>query len=193
MIPEIMRLLENIIRVGVISAVDETAWRVRVVSGELETDWLRWNTTRAGAFNVWIPPSVGEQVAIACIGGNPETAMIIGSLWSDAIPAPGDHLQMMVISAPDGAQLCYDAECGGLSATGIKTATIQAAVKVTLDTPEVTCTGNLTTCTLNVLDGGEMGGNISHSGGTFTSNGITVHAHTHSGVKSGSDSTGGPQ
>lgn len=67
--------------------------RVRVRSGELETGWLRWNTTRAGAFNVWLPPSPGEQVVIACIGGNPETAMIIGSLWSDANPAPGKSLK----------------------------------------------------------------------------------------------------
>ncbi|ENC0787033.1 phage baseplate assembly protein V, partial [Escherichia coli] len=88
-----MRLLSNIIRTGIISEVDEKSWRVRVRSGELETGWLRWNTTRAGAFNVWLPPSPGEQVVIACIGGNPETAMIIGSLWSDANPAPGKSLK----------------------------------------------------------------------------------------------------
>ncbi|MED9027277.1 phage baseplate assembly protein V, partial [Escherichia coli] len=56
MTAEIMRLLANIIRTGVIFAVDETTWRVRVRSGELETDWLRWNTPRAGAFNFWLPP-----------------------------------------------------------------------------------------------------------------------------------------
>lgn len=50
---ELMRLLSNIIRTGIISEVDEKSWRVRVRSGELETGWLRWNTTRAGAFNVW--------------------------------------------------------------------------------------------------------------------------------------------
>ncbi|MCV9269768.1 phage baseplate assembly protein V, partial [Escherichia coli] len=95
-----MRLLSNIIRTGIISEVDEESWCVRVRSGELETGWLRWNTTRAGAFNVWLPPSPGEQVVIACIGGNPETAMIIGSLWSDAIPAPGKSLKEIVVSAP---------------------------------------------------------------------------------------------
>lgn len=67
-----MRLLSNVIRTGIISEVDEKSWCVRVRSGELETGWLRWNTTRAGAFNVWLPPSPGEQVVIACIGGNPE-------------------------------------------------------------------------------------------------------------------------
>ncbi|EFB6659436.1 phage baseplate assembly protein V, partial [Escherichia coli] len=43
---ELMRLLSNIIRTGIISEVDEKSWCVRVRSGELETGWLRWNTTR---------------------------------------------------------------------------------------------------------------------------------------------------
>ncbi|HBJ0468888.1 TPA: phage baseplate assembly protein V, partial [Escherichia coli] len=109
-----MRLLSNIIRTGIISEVDEESWCVRVRSGELETGWLRWNTTRAGTFNVWLPPSPGEQVVIACIGGNPETAMIIGSLWSDASPAPGKSLKEIVVSAPDGAVFRYDADAGAL-------------------------------------------------------------------------------
>ncbi|EMQ7833544.1 TPA: phage baseplate assembly protein V, partial [Escherichia coli] len=172
-----MRLLSNIIRTGIISEVDEKSWRVRVRSGELETGWLRWNTTRAGAFNVWLPPSVDEQVVIACIGGNPETAMIIGSLWSDANPAPGKSLKEIVISAPDGAVFRYDADAGALSASGMKTATLQASVSVTLDTPVVECTNLLRTATLDVTKGGKMSGNITHSGGDFTSNGITVHTH----------------
>lgn len=190
---ELMRLLSNIIRTGIISEVDEESWCVRVRSGELETGWLRWNTTRAGAFNVWLPPSPGEQVVIACIGGNPETAMIIGSLWSDANPAPGKSLKEIVISAPDGAVFRYDADAGALSASGMKTATLQASVSVTLDTPVVECTDLLRTATLDVTKGGKMSGNITHSGGDFTSNGITVHTHKHGGVKGGSDSTGGPQ
>lgn len=190
---ELMRLLSNIIRTGIISEVDEKSWRVRVRSGELETGWLRWNTTRAGAFNVWLPPSPGEQVVIACIGGNPETAMIIGSLWSDASPAPGKSLKEIVVTAPDGAVFRYDADAGALSATGIRTATIQAGTGVTLDTPTVTCTNHLKTATFEVTEGGTLSGNISHSGGDFTSNGVTLHTHKHSGVKSGGDTTGGPQ
>ena len=190
---ELMRLLSNIIRTGIISEVDEKSWRVRVRSGELETGWLRWNTTRAGAFNVWLPPSPGEQVVIACIGGNPETAMIIGSLWSDANPAPGKSLKEIVVTAPDGAVFRYDADAGALSATGIRTATIQAGTGVPLDPPTVTCTNHLKTATFEVTEGGTLSGNISHSGGDFTSNGVTLHTHRHSGVKSGGDTTGGPQ
>lgn len=122
-----------------------------------------------------------------------ETAMIIGSLWSDASPAPGKSLKEIVISAPDGAVFRYDADAGALSASGMKTATLQASVSVKLDTPVVECTNLLRTATLDVTKGGKMSGNITHSGGNFTSNGITVHTHKHGGVKGGSDSTGGPQ
>ncbi len=190
---ELMRLLSNIIRTWIISEVDEKSWRVRVRSGGLETGWLRWNTTRAGAFNVWLPPSPGEQVVIACIGGNPETAMIIGSLWSDDVPAPGKSLKEIVITAPDGATIRYDADKSALSAGGMKTATLQASVSVTLDTPVTECTNHLKTATIEVTEGGKMSGNFTHSGGNFTSNGVTVHTHKHGGVESGGSATGGPQ
>ena len=93
----------------------------------------------------------------------------------------------------DGAVFRYDADAGALSASGMKTATLQASVSVKLDTPVVECTNLLRTATLDVTKGGKMSGNITHSGGNFTSNGITVHTHKHGGVKGGSDSTGGPQ
>ena len=102
---------------------------------------------------MWLPPSPGEQVVIACIGGNPETAMIIGSLWSDANPAPAKP-EGIVVTAPDGAVFRYDADAGALSATGIRTATIQAGTGVTLDTPTVTCTNHLKTATFEVTEGG---------------------------------------
>ncbi|EKH0886954.1 phage baseplate assembly protein V [Salmonella enterica] len=182
---ELMRLTGNIIRTGVIFAVDAGTGCVRVQSGELQTDWLRWNVTRAGAFRIWNPPATGEQVVIACIGGNPETAMIIGSLYSDSNPPPGNSLQEIVITAPDGAVIRYDAKAGALSATGMKTARLEASVSVTLDTPVVECTQHLKAATVEITEGGTMTGNIKHSGGSFTSNGVQVDNHSHGGVKPG--------
>lgn len=182
---ELIRLLENIIRTGVIFAVDEKTWRVRVRSGNLETGWLRWNTPRAGEFNIWIPPSTGEQVSIACIGGNPETAIVLGSLYSNDHPAPGNSLKEIVITAPDGAVVRYDADAGALEATGMQTAKIQAAVGVMLDTPVVECTKHLKTATFEVTEGGEMRGDITHNGGKMTSNGVQVDDHDHGGVQRG--------
>ncbi|HDL7647223.1 TPA: phage baseplate assembly protein V [Yersinia enterocolitica] len=190
---ELIRLLENILRVGVIIAVDEERWRVRVRSGELQTDWLRWNTTRAGVFSIWVPPSVGEQVWLGCIGGNPETAVIIGSLYSSEHPAPGNSLKEIVLTAPDGASFRYDAEDSALEAQGMKTALIKASASVTLETPVVQCTDHLKARTFELTEGGTMKGNVTHSGGTLSSNGVTIHTHIHGGVQGGGSNTGGPQ
>ncbi|MEK6490061.1 phage baseplate assembly protein V [Klebsiella grimontii] len=190
-IAELIRLLENIVRTGTVTEIDEGKWRVRVQSGELETTWLRWNAQRAGAFKVWVPPSIGEQVWFLCLGGNTDIAFIGGSLYSDDNPAPGASRNEMVVIAPDGAKFRYDAAAGALQVTGIKTAAIEASVKVTLDTPEVECTNLLTTKSLNVREGGEMRGDITHTGGAFTSNGVQVDNHDHGGVERGGSWTEG--
>ena len=187
---ELIRLLENILRVGVVIAVDEESWRVRVQSGELQTDWLRWNTTRAGAFSIWVPPSVGEQVWLGCIGGNPETADIIGSLYSSDNPAPGSSLKEIVLTAPDGASLRYDAEASALEAQGMKTAHIKASASVTLETPLVECTDHLKTRTFELTEGGTMKGDVTHSDGSLSSNGKVLHTHKHPGDSGGT--TGAP-
>lgn len=46
---------------------------------------------------------------------------------------------------------------------------------------------------LSGAGGGEMSGNFAHTGGSFTSNGITYHTHTHDGIQPGSGNSGGPQ
>ncbi|WP_342326416.1 phage baseplate assembly protein V [Klebsiella michiganensis] len=190
-IAELIRLLENIARTGTVTEIDEKNARVRVQSGGLETTWLRWNAQRAGAFKVWLPPSIGEQVWFLCLGGNTDVAFIGGSLYSDDNQAPGASRNEMIVTAPDGARFCYDATAGALQVTGIKTATIEASVKVTLDTPEVECTNLLTTKSLNVREGGEMHGDITHTGGSFTSNGVQVDDHDHGNVERGGSWTEG--
>lgn len=190
-IAELIRLLENIARTGTVTEIDEEKWRVRVQSGGLETTWLRWNAQRAGAFKVWVPPSIGEQVWFLCLGGNTDVAFIGGSLYSEDNPAPGSSRNEMVVTAPDGATFRYDAEVGALQVKGIQSAVVEASVKITLDTPKVECTNLLTTKNLNVTEGGEMHGDITHSGGAFTSNGVQVDDHNHGEVERGGDWTVG--
>ena len=190
-IAELLRLLENIARTGTVVEIDEEKWRVRVQSGGLETAWLRWNAQRAGAFKVWVPPSVGEQVWFLCLGGNTDVAFIGGSLYSDDNPAPGASRNEMVMTAPDGATFRYSAEAGALQVKGIKSAVVEASVKITLDTPEVECTNRLITKNLEVTEGGEMRGDITHTGGAFTSNGVQVDDHNHGAVERGGSWTEG--
>ncbi len=190
-IAELLRLLENIVRTGTVAEIDEEKWRVRVQSGGLDSNWLRWTAQRAGAFKVWVPPSVGEQVWFLCLGGNTDVAFIGGSLYSADNPAPGASRNEMVVTAPDGATFRYDAEAGALQVKGIKSAVVEASVKITLDTPEVECTNLLTTKNLNVTEGGEMSGDITHTGGAFTSNGVQVDDHNHGAVERGGSWTEG--
>lgn len=188
---EVIRLLENIVRIGTVTQIDEKKWRVRVQSGELDSTWLRWNAQRAGAFKIWVPPSVGEQVWFLCMGGNTTAAIIGGSLYSNDNPAPGTSTKEMIVTAPDGAKFRYDAEEGALQASGIKSATIEASVKVLLATPLVECTEMLKTKNLTVTEGGKMQGDFTHTGGKFTSNDVQVDDHDHGSVERGGDWTEG--
>ncbi len=192
-IPEILRLLRNLIRIGTVSAVNLEDGLCRVDTGNNTTNWLHWLTARAGRTRSWNAPSVGEQVLVLCLGGELDTGFILPGVFSDNNPAPSASADALHWSFPDGAVIEYEPASGALKATGIQTATIQAAVKILLDSPEVECSALLKTATLEVTQGGTMKGDIQHSGGNFTSNGITVDSHKHGGVKSGSDTSGGPQ
>ncbi|MDD9341753.1 MAG: phage baseplate assembly protein V [Providencia heimbachae] len=205
---ELYRLLINLLRQGVVEQVDLDNERCRVRTGELLTDWIKWLAPRAGDSRSWWAPTVGEQVLIGAIGGELTTGVVIGSLYSNAHSAPSHSANALHHTFSDGAVIEYEPANGTLKAIGIQKAVIEAAdevsvstkkvvckasVEILLDTPQVTCTQNLTTATLNVQEGGKMTGNFDHNGGYIKSNGVTVHSHTHGGVRSGGESTGGPQ
>lgn len=203
---ELGRLLRNIIRTGVIVEVDLYNGRCRVQTGGIVTDWLQWLTTRAGRSRVWWAPSVGEQVLLLAVGGELDTAFVLPGIFSDDHPAPSASSDAMHIDFPDGAVIEYEPETGALTVSGIKTAdvtasdsitatvplvTVKAETRITLDTPEVVCTNKLTTATLEVTKGGKMSGDIEHTGGKLSSNGVVVDDHGHGGIKRGDDWTEG--
>lgn len=68
---------------------------------------------------------------------------------------------------------------------------VKAATRITLDTPEVVCTNKLITDLLEVQKGGTMKGNITHTGGKLTSNGVQVDDLDHGGVERGGSWTEG--
>lgn len=204
---ELARAVRDIIRIGVIAEVNTTLGVCRVQSGELMTDWLHWLTSRAGGSRTWWAPSIGEQVLLLSLGGELDTGFVLPAIYSDDFPAPSVSPQAYHISFSDGAVLEYEPETGALTVSGIQTAdisaatsisatapnvTVTASTKITLDTPEVVCTNKLTTGSLEVKKGGAMKGNIAHSGGAFTSNGVQVDTHTHGGVQTGGGNTGKP-
>lgn len=206
-IAELLRLIRNIIRTGVVTAV-KVGRGCRVQTGDLETDWLPVVTLRAGtARSSWMP-SVGEQVVILSVGGELTTAVVLPGLFSDEHNEPTASLTANHVTYPDGAVIEYEPATGALKATGIKTAMIDAADSITatspvvivnaeenirLVTPTVICSDNLTCATLNVMKGGEMSGSFTHTGGAFSSNGVVLDKHDHGGVERGGSRTDGPQ
>ena len=205
-IQDIARAIRNLIRTGIVTAVNPDEGLCRVQTGGMQTTWLNWLTCRAGRSRVWWAPSVGEQVLILAIGGELDTAFVLPGIFSDDHPAPSASPDAFHVSFPDGAVIEYEPESGALTVSGIKTADVtasdaitatvplvmvKASTRITLDTPEVVCTNKLTTATLEVQKGGKMSGNIEHDGGTFKSNGVQVDDHDHGGVKRGDDRTVG--
>lgn len=203
---EIMRVLRNLIRIGMIIDVNSDAGLCRVQTGGMQTTWLNWLTCRAGRSRVWWAPSVGEQVLLLAIGGELDTAFVLPGIFSDDNPAPSASPDALHMSFPDGAVIEYEPENGALTVSGIKTADVtasdsitatvpvalvKASSRITLDTPEVVCTNKLTTGTLEVKNGGKMSGNIEHTGGTLKSNGVQVDNHDHGGVERGGSWTEG--
>ena len=45
---ELERRVSNLVRVGTVSKVNHGSARARVKLGDIETNWLRWGTRRAG-------------------------------------------------------------------------------------------------------------------------------------------------
>ncbi|WP_140918809.1 phage baseplate assembly protein V [Limnobaculum xujianqingii] len=205
---ELLRLLCNLIRTGIVTEVNPDKYLARVKTGGNDTDWIRWRADRAGDAVTWWAPSVGEQVILLAPEGELSKAFIIGSLYSNELQPPDFNSGTQVTQHPDGARYEYNPESSSMLISGVKnititssdsvtvntsTATIKASGSITFDTPKVICTNHLSTATLSIEQGGTMTGNINHSGGNFKSNGVVVHSHKHSGVERGGSLTDAPQ
>ncbi|KAB7685671.1 phage baseplate assembly protein V [Plesiomonas shigelloides] len=180
---ELLRLLRNMIRTGVITDVDADKWLCRVASGELKTDWIPWLTMRAGASRTWWKPSAGEQVLLLAIGGELTTAFALPAIYSDENPPPSNSQDGWVVTFPDGARFEYEPESGHLSVSGIKSLSMAAAESMELVTKQLTIDAEHT----------QINGEVSQSGGAMSSNGVVVHEHVHIEVQAGKDNSGGPK
>lgn len=199
---DLARRVANMIRTGRVAEVDHAAARVRVQSGDILTEWLPWQTHRAGNTRTWNPPTIGEQVMILSPSGEPAAGMVIPALYCQDHQAPDTSPDTHVIEYPDGAIISYNHVTSALVASGIQTGMIQAAVSVTLDTPLTHCTGKLTVDDLLTYGNGIAGtggannniinGEFTHVGGELSSNGIVLHTHLHTDVQPGGGNTGTP-
>lgn len=133
---EIMRLITNLIRTGVVTEVDRTNWLCRVKTGDLETNWINWLTLRAGNARTWWKPSEGEQVVLLSLGGNLETAFALPAVYSKQFAPPSTSADACVTEHPDGGWFEYEPATGRWYVRGIKSMVIEAADNITMKTSE---------------------------------------------------------
>lgn len=198
---EIMRLITNLIRTGIVSEVDADKWLCRVKSGDLETNWINWLTLRAGNTRTWWKPTVGEQVVLLSLGGNLETAFALPAIYSDTFPPPDYSEDGSTTVFKDGGWFQYEPKTGQLLIKNIKSVLIEASEKIELNTAQFVVNAELTRLNSPTVITGEtavngstvINGDVTQGGGDMSSNGVVVHTHKHGGVKSGVDMSGGPQ
>ncbi|MBK3450057.1 phage baseplate assembly protein V [Pseudomonas haemolytica] len=111
------RLLENLIRFGVIAAVQMEPPRVQVTTGKLTTAWLPWLALRAGADREWDPPTVGEQVILLSPSGQLANGIVVTGVFSDHVPANGNRAGLHRRTYADGTVIEYDSIAHHLNAT----------------------------------------------------------------------------
>ena len=111
------RLIENLIRLGNIAAVQLKPPRVRVKTGSLTTAWLPWIAPRAGADREWNPPTEGEQIILFSPSGQLANGIVLTGLFSDHNPANGDREGLHRCTYRDGTVIEYDSVAHHLNAT----------------------------------------------------------------------------
>ena len=98
---EAHRRLSNIVRRGLISAVQGATARVRL-DADWETDFLPVRQVHAGRFKSWSAPVVGEQVDVFSLSGEVEAGVILRGLNSDAHAPPSTDPDVEVLGSAAG-------------------------------------------------------------------------------------------
>lgn len=175
-ITDLLRRLENLIRLGTIAAVDHQAARCTVRTGGLSVPNLPWLALRAGDSSDWDPPTVGEQCILIAPSGEPALGIALVGLYSQQLPAPSNSATVRRRKYPDGAVIDYDHASHALSAT------LPAGGKAQLTAPGgVTILGNV-----------DITGTVTVSADVVAS-GISLVTHKHGGVQTGSGTTAVPK
>ena len=144
---------EAIVNFGTIDATkaNESKALARVKVGDRVTDFLPVLSIANSFVKVWIPPRVGEQVAVISPFGDASSGFIIPAIFNKGCREPsGANSGNVIVEA--GANRVE------LDSSSIK---VKAPAKVLLDTPLVEMSGNL-----------KVAGDISDSRGDLT-------GHTH--------------
>lgn len=181
------RLLENLIRFGVIAAVQMEPPRVQVTTGKLTTAWLPWLALRAGADREWDPPTIGEQVILLSPSGQLANGIAVTGVFSDLVPANGNRPGLHRRTYSDGTVIEYDSVAHHLNATLADGGTTNL-----ISTGGINLVGDIThKGDYNQTGNQTVTGRVDVSIDVVAA-GVSVVKHPHTGVKAGGDQSGAP-
>ncbi|WLG55486.1 phage baseplate assembly protein V [Pseudomonas extremorientalis] len=181
------RLLENLIRFGVIAAVQMEPPRVQVTTGKLTTAWLPWLALRAGADREWDPPTIGEQVMLVSPSGQLANGIAVTGVFSDHIPANGNRAGLHRRTYADGTVIEYDSVAHHLNATLADGGTTNL-----ISTGGINLVGDITHQGDYIQTGNQtVTGRVDVSEDVVAAK-VSLVNHLTSGVKQGNDQSGVP-
>lgn len=208
------RRLENLIRLGKIKSIQpgQPFTTVTVNLGDITTANIRYLNLRAGKDRTWDPPSIDEEVIVLSPGGELALGVAISGLNNMLYPAPFNDLNKKIRLFEDGCLISYDIQTHDLQAIlpadGTATITAPGGLTINADTTingDVNISGTTHSAKSistdqNISAAGSIAsaGNISTEGsvaatGDVTAGSISLTGHKHSGVKAGTDDSGGPK
>lgn len=204
---DILRRLENLIRLGTIKTINpsEPYLTVTVETGEITTGQLRYVNLRAGDDKTWDPPSIGEEVIIFSPCGVLEIGFVLGGLNNLTHPVISKDLNKNIRLFADGCSISYDTKNHALDvilpANGTAVITALGGLTINANTTingNVQVNGSTAMTGNNTVGGSQLVQGSSHSTGEFSTDAdvkagnISLKQHKTSGVKSGGDTSGVP-
>lgn len=194
------RALSQLVRVGIVSSLDEKAVTARVTFDD-QDDLTSFNlsvmvkNTDKNA-DYWMP-DIGEQVVCLFLPIGAQQGWILGSFYDETHTPPASTGNQRVVRFGNGTTITQDREANlfKLEATGdvevIATGTVTIkSQKVILDTPETEVTGNALIKGKLTYQGGlagsggsgaaaEIAGDVKVTGGDIDVDGIKSKGHHH--------------
>lgn len=184
---EINRLLENLIRFGIVAEVQHVPPRVKVQTGGMLTTWLPWLAWRAGENREWDPPTLNEQVLLLSPSGQLANGVALTGLFSDLITANGDRAGLHRRTYADGAVVEYDSMAHHLVATLPDGGTTEL-----ISTGGIHIVGDITHEGDYIQTGNQNVTGLVTVTEDVIADGISLIGHVHGGVMSGPGKTGVP-
>lgn len=194
--PDLERRLQSFINRGIVTEVDYAAARCRVQIDSLVTDWLKFTAARIGNVKIWNPPSVGEQVLVISETGELETALVTTSFDYNDQPLPSANANTIEMHCKDGAAFIYNHNTHTLSVSLPDDSTTQInsnRIEISANDVSISSTNYSVACTAYAVDcqSYSLNSQSNSQNGVLKINGQPYLGHKHSGVESGSSSTGG--